>query len=120
WREFREVRYRYPTITESMGGRDRAALLRIWDLDLHEVLCDPHVSEDFLRILEDRRRVLVPRAHMGEDEEPDPRFLRDRRGLPRRRMPIAVRLLLQRRIRSRIMDQDVRSMGNLHERLVRH
>src|SRR5947208_2304333 len=120
WREFREVRYRYPTITESMGGRGRAALLRIWDLDFHEVLGDPHVPEDLLCVLEDGRRVLVARTAVREDEDPDTRFLRDRRGLPRRRMPIAVRLLLQRRIRGRIMDQDVRSMGNLHARLVRH
>src|SRR5207247_8770105 len=78
WREFREVRYRYPTITESMGGRGRAALLRIWDLDFHEVLCYPHVTEDLLRILEDGRRVLVARTHVREDENPATRFLRDR------------------------------------------
>src|SRR5256885_1971913 len=120
WQRLRELCYRYPTITELIGAPARAASIRIRDLDLHEVLGDPHVSEDLLRILEDGRRVLVARAHMREDEESDPRFLRDRRGLPRRRMPIAVRLLLQRRIRSRVMDQDVRSMGNLDERLVRH
>src|SRR5437773_8195526 len=120
WREFREVRYRYPTITESMGGRGRAALLGIWDFDLHEVLCYPRVFEDLLRILEDRRRVLVARTHVREDENPDTRFLRDRRGLPRGGVPIPVRLLLQRRVRGRVVDQDVRVMGNLHERLVRH
>src|SRR5436309_4038791 len=120
WREFREVRYRYPTITESMGGRGRAALLRIWDFDLHEVLCYPHVFEDLLRILEDRRRVLVARAHVREDEESYPCFVRDRRGLPRGGVPIPVRLLLQRRVRGRVVDQDVRVMGDLHERLVRH
>src|SRR2546427_5321149 len=97
WQRLREIRYRYPTITESIGARARAVSIGVRDLDLHEVLCDPHVSEDFLRILEDRRRVLVARAHMREDEESDPRFLRDVRGLPRRRMPIAVRLRLQRR-----------------------
>src|SRR5436190_18100596 len=120
WREFREVRYRYPTITESMGGRGRAALLRIWDLDFHEVLGDPHVPEDLLCVLEDGRRVLVARTHVREDENPDTRFLRDRRGLPRGGVPIPVRLLLQRRVRGRVVDQDVRVIGDLHERLVRH
>src|SRR5437762_8674069 len=111
WREFREVRYRYPTITESMGGRGRAALLRIWDFDLHEVLCYPHVTEDLLRILEDRRRVLVAGAHMREDEETDPRFLRDRRGLPRGGVPLPFGLFPQRRVRGRFMNQDVRLAG---------
>src|SRR5881396_3114946 len=120
WREFREVRYRYPTITESMGGRGRAALLRTWDLDFHEVLGDPHVAEDLLCVLEDGRRVLVARTHVREDENPDTRFLRDRRGLPRRRVPVAVRLLFQRRVRGRVMDQDIRVMGDLHEGVVWH
>src|SRR6266480_3456485 len=82
WRELREVRYRYPTITESIGGRVRAALLRIWDLDLHEVLGDPHVPEDLLCVLEDGRRVLVARTHVRQDENPGACFLRARRGLP--------------------------------------
>src|SRR5437667_11543761 len=51
WREFREVRYRYPTITASVGGRARAALLRLWDLDLHAVFCYPHVVTALLLIL---------------------------------------------------------------------
>src|SRR5436309_15825891 len=120
WREFREVRYRYPTITESMGGRDRAALLRIWDLDFHEVLGDPHVPEDLLCVLEDGRRVLVARTHVREDENPDTRFLRDRRGLPRGGVPIPLRTLLERRVRRRDVDPAARAMRDLHERLVRH
>src|SRR5256885_4242963 len=120
WQRLRELSYRYPTITELIGARARAASIRIRDLDFHEVLCDPHVFEDLLRILADRRRVLIPRAHMREDEETDPRFLRDRRGLPRGGVPIPVRLLLQRRVRGRVVDQDVRVVRNLDEGVVRH
>src|SRR5437016_4205112 len=76
--------------------------------------------EDRLRIFQDRRGVLVPRTQVGQHEEAYPGFLRGLRGLTRGRVSVAVRLLLERRIRRRVMDQEVRVARHLDERLVGH
>ena len=57
---------------------------------------------------------------MRQDEQADRGFLCDLRGLPRRRVPVPVRLLLQGRVRRRVVDQDVRAPGDRDEVLVGH
>src|SRR5256712_10628643 len=57
---------------------------------------------------------------MGQAKLADSRLLRDFRGLSGRGMAVAIRLLLERRVRGRVVDQDIRAPGHLDERLVRH
>src|SRR5213594_1787598 len=114
------MRYRYPTITSSQAGSDAPASLGVRDVHFEEVFGHPDLREDRLRIFQDRRGVLVPRTQVGQHEQAHPGLLRGLRGLPRGRMSVAVRLLLERRIRRRVMDQEVRVARHLDERLVGH
>src|SRR3989449_9635576 len=108
-------------ITSRGDGRSpHPASLRVWDVHLEEVLSNPDIREDLLRMLQDRRRVLVPRTQMGQHEQPTPGLFRGFRGLTRGRVAIAVRFLLECRIRGRVVDEDVRMARHLDERLVRH
>src|SRR6266571_4616453 len=120
WRGLDEDSYRYPTITGTPRRLIREASIRIWDLDFHEIFGDPHILEDFFRVLEDFRRVLIPRAQVSQHEESHPGLFRDLRRLARGRVPVPIRLLLQGGVRGRIVDQDVRMAGDLDEGLVRH